>query len=152
MLRAIEIFLSCPVRGSNELYIDYNRSVRRLLALSLLLLLSFPLAAPLFALSANSEANLPACCRRNGAHHCAMKMQRTGTAAQQTTAFSTPMKCPFYPGAATLVRHNDARLHSVAGLLIETVDDPVIKLTSYTHVRIDLDTAWQKRGPPAPTA
>jgi hypothetical protein len=140
------------VRGSKELYIDYNRSVRRLLALSLLLLLSFPLAAPLFALSANSEANLPACCRRNGAHHCAMKMQRTGTAAQQTTAFSTPMKCPFYPGAATLVRHNDARLHSVAGLLIETVDDPVIKLTSYTHVRIDLDTAWQKRGPPAPTA
>lgn len=140
------------MRGSNELYIDYNRSVRRLLALSLLLLLSFPLAAPLFALSANSEANLPACCRRNGAHHCAMKMQRTGTAAQQTTAFSTPMKCPFYPGAATLVRHNDARLHSVAGLLIETVDDPVIKLTSYTHVRIDLDTAWQKRGPPAPTA
>jgi len=152
VLRAIEIFLSRPVRGSKELYIDYNRSVRRLLALSLLLLLSFPLAAPLFALSANSEANLPACCRRNGAHHCAMKMQRTGIAAQQTTAFSTPMKCPFYPGAATLVRHNDARLHTVAGLLVETVDDPVIKLTSYTHVRIDLDTAWQKRGPPAPTA
>jgi hypothetical protein len=140
------------MRDRKELDIDYNGSVRRLLALSLLLLFSFPLAAPLFALSASSEANLPACCRRNGAHHCQMKMQETGTAAQQTTAFSTPMKCPFYPGAATLVRHNDARLHTVVGLLVETVDDPVIKLPSYAHVRIDLDMAWQKRGPPAPAA
>jgi len=140
------------MRDRNELDIDYNGSVRRLLALSLLLLFSFPLAAPLFALSASSEANLPACCRRNGAHHCQMKMQETGTAAQQTTAFSTPMKCPSYPGAATLVRHNDARLHSIAGLLVETVNDPIIKVPAYAHVRIDLDTAWQKRGPPALTA
>jgi hypothetical protein len=127
--------------------------VRRLLALSLLLLFSFPLAAPLFALSANSEANLPACCRRDGTHHCRMKMQTPDTAAQERTpSFSAAVKCPLYPRAATLVRHHDARLHSLAGLVAEAVDDPAIKVPFFTHVCIDLDTAWQKRGPPAPTA
>jgi len=129
--------------------ISYNRSVRRLLALSLLLIFSFPLASPLFALSPNSDANLPVCCRRNGAHHCEMKIQRTNASAGRDVISSIPVKCPFYPRAATLVRHNDARLHSNAGVLVELAHDATVKTPTYTFVRIAFDTAWQKRGPPA---
>src|SRR6185437_12395136 len=72
----------CP-HADTALAISYNRSVRRLLALSLLLLFSFPLVSPLLALSSNSDANLPVCCRRNGVHHCGMKLQRSNTSAHQ---------------------------------------------------------------------
>ncbi len=123
--------------------------MRRLLALSLLLLFGFPLVSPLFALSANSGSNLLVCCRRNGAHHCQGSMQRTNTSAQLDTISTTPAKCPFYPGAATLVRHNDAKLHTIATLLIEATHHSTIKAPTYAPVRIVLDTAWQKRGPPS---
>jgi hypothetical protein len=121
--------------------------VRRLLALSLLLLFSFPLVSPLFALSTNSDANLPVCCRRNGVHHCQMKLQRSSTSTHQTTVTTISTKCPFYPGSAILVRHNDA--HAGTRLLAESVDHTTVKAPTYAHVQIDLDTAWQKRGPPS---
>ncbi|WP_348268731.1 hypothetical protein P8936_05775 [Edaphobacter paludis] len=122
--------------------------MRRLLALSLLLLFSFPLVSPLLALSTNSDANLPACCRRNGVHHCQMKMRRSNISAHQVTISTLSTKCPFYPKPATLVRHNDARLNATARLLRESVHHATIKAPIYAHVRIVLDTAWQKRGPP----
>jgi hypothetical protein len=138
-----------PLNAQCLKFISYNRSVRRLLALSLLLIFSLPLASPLFALSANSDANLPICCRRKGAHRCQMKMQRTKASAGRDVVSSIPVKCPFYPRAATLVRHNDARLHSNAGILVELTHQSTVKTPTYTFVRIALDTAWQKRGPPS---
>lgn len=128
--------------------ISYNRSVRRLLALSLLLLFSFPLVSPLLALSATSDANLPLCCRRNGVHHCGMKVQRPDASGHQVTVSTISTKCPFYPRPATLVRHNDARLHASARLLTRSVDHSTVKVPIPAYVRIALDTAWQKRGPP----
>jgi hypothetical protein len=134
--------------GDEVAAIGYNRSVRRLLALSLLLLFSFPLVSPLLALSTGSDANLPACCRRNGAHHCQMKVQRPDTSAHQVTVSTLSTKCPFYPKPATLVRHQDARLHASSRLLAESVNHSTVKAPSCTPVRVALDAAWQKRGPP----
>lgn len=128
--------------------VSYNRCVRRLLALSLLLLFSFPLVSPLLALSANADANLPACCRRNGVHHCEMKMQRASISEHQVSVSTIPAKCPFYPRPATLVRHNDARLHASTGLHAQLVNHATVKAHPYASVRVALDTAWQKRGPP----
>ena len=45
--------------------------MRRALSTLLLLALSLPVVAPPF-ISADIESALPACCRRHGAHHCAM--------------------------------------------------------------------------------
>jgi hypothetical protein len=124
--------------------------VQRLLALSLLLLFSFPLVSPLLALSTSSDANLPACCRRNGVHHCQMKVQQSNTSAHQTTVITVSMKCPFYPGSAILIRHNDARLHASMRLLAESVYHATVTTPTYAHVQIAINTAWQQRGPPTP--
>jgi hypothetical protein len=44
--------------------------MRRAIAISLMMLFSWTLIAPFYA--RDSGANLPACCRKNGKHHCAM--------------------------------------------------------------------------------
>lgn len=146
-MRSTETLPRCP-HADTALAISYNRSVRRLLALSLLLLFSFPLVSPLLALSANSDANLPVCCRRNGVHHCGMKVQRSNTSAHQVSVFTISTKCPFYPRPATLVRHHDARLHASANVLAEAINHSTVKAPASLHVCVALDTAWQKRGPP----
>jgi len=70
---------------------------------SIVLMLVFGLA-PLSPLVGGSEDGyLPACCRRHGAHHCAMNMaaMRAMMRPSRTPAFAAPLTCPYYPGAAT---------------------------------------------------
>jgi len=69
---------------------------------SIVLMLIFGLA-PLSPLVEGSEdANLPPCCRRHGAHHCAMYRQIMAMRARQAldprSALSAPSTCPLYPG------------------------------------------------------
>jgi hypothetical protein len=56
--------------------------MRRALASVLSVLLSFPLIAPLIL--ANTDSDLPACCRRNGQHHCSASSMGTETSAGTT--------------------------------------------------------------------
>src|SRR5579875_4141167 len=46
--------------------------MRRLLAILLLAAFALTVVAPAFALGEDSDASLPACCRRHGQHHCGM--------------------------------------------------------------------------------
>ena len=67
--------------------------MRRLLSLVLLAAFGFPAVAPVLALGQDTESSLPACCRRNGAHHCSMgNMQR-----QSTSAPALSEHCPCFP-------------------------------------------------------
>ena len=71
-------------------------------ALSILLLLFFglgPLAATLQA--GSEETHLPACCRRLGAHHCAMTAETAATLAAAASGMAilrAPSTCPAFPG------------------------------------------------------
>jgi len=71
---------------------------------SIFLVLFFGLG-PLSALIDGSEdASLPPCCRRHGAHHCAMYAQimamRAGLGIDPKPSFSAPFACPLYHGPA----------------------------------------------------
>jgi hypothetical protein len=76
---------------------------------SIFLILFFGLG-PLSALAEGTEdATLPSCCRRHGAHHCAMSAQiseaqkmamRAGVANDKTPEVSVPSTCPLYHGPA----------------------------------------------------
>jgi hypothetical protein len=71
--------------------------------ISIFLILFFwlgPLAAMLPASDDNSR--LPPCCRRHGAHHCAMSMRMASLISQATMGgkpiFTAPLTCPYFPG------------------------------------------------------
>jgi hypothetical protein len=74
---------------------------------SILLILVFGLGPLSATLQAKDESYLPACCRRNGAHHCAMAVQMARMLAPLSRdtrpAFTVPLTCPYYPGARPLL-------------------------------------------------
>jgi hypothetical protein len=74
---------------------------------SILLILVFGLGPLSATLQASEDASLPACCRRNGAHHCAMAAQVAAMGGHSSPdprpAFTVPLTCPYYPGARPLL-------------------------------------------------
>ena len=126
----------------------YNQIVRRLLAISLLLLFNLPLVSPLLAQAATSDANLPACCRRNGAHHCNMQMP-SASASNDPAFTSIPEKCPAYPRPATLIRVTHAQVQAQTAVADSTATAASVALHVETASKAVIKSPHQKRGPPA---
>jgi hypothetical protein len=69
--------------------------------LSIFMVLFFGLWPLTGMLEASDESRLLACCRRHGAHHCAMAMQMAAmTASGSTPMLTAPPTCPSFPGFA----------------------------------------------------
>jgi hypothetical protein len=76
--------------------------MRRALAIALLIGLFAPALAPsLSALTADSEAGLPPCCRSHGAHHCAMVHWMLRSLDSGSPEF-TAAPCLSYPAAVAV--------------------------------------------------
>lgn len=123
----------------------YDASMRRALALLLLVGFSFPLIAPLFA-AGPSEASLPACCRRNGKHHCAMAASMAVSSRYRTIS----SRCPYRPfaGAALMLPHGFAGPARTAAP-IEAAGPAATVREAEAGYRISFDRSRQKRGPPS---
>jgi len=117
--------------------------MRRILAILLLVAFGLPIAAPAIAMTETSDAHLPACCRRNGAHHCAMSLgQAAGAPAVRAT-------CPYYPHPAAAVSTGVLAAVSFATgqeALYASATGRVQR--AETQRRIARDRSHQKRGPP----
>ena len=121
---------------------------RRILAITLLIAFGFPLVAPLFATTADPEANLPACCRSNGKHHCAM-MHMMLMAAYSSPSFNAP-PCPFYPAAVAPQRLVPAAITVPVAFTVAPLRAAVPSASAPRRAaRIFLASANLKRGPPA---
>ena len=68
--------------------------MRRTLSISLILLFWLPAIAAL--MPGSEDVRLPWCCRRQGAHHCAMDSTESGVSGP---AFRAPSHCPQFPAA-----------------------------------------------------
>jgi hypothetical protein len=126
----------------------YNGIVQRPLSIALLLLFSLPLISSVLALTAGSDGDLPACCRRSGAHRCTKIMQPKESAGPGLRFSAIPRRCPAYPAVVTLVRHGDLTFHTSSLIFAEAVSHPSIKAQTQARARIALDLSRQKRGPP----
>jgi hypothetical protein len=122
--------------------------VRRVLSFILLLLFSFPLISPVLALTASSDANLPACCRRNGAHHCARTAHAADSSVTGTNLSATPQHCPAYPAVLTSARHGDLSFHATSLIFAGIISHPTVRAQTQPRTRVALDISPQKRGPP----
>jgi len=68
-------------------------------AFSILFVLLFSLG-PLAVAIDGDDASLPACCRRHGAHHCAMSSAappQSNQAGSQIPSLTAPLHCPMFP-------------------------------------------------------
>lgn len=77
--------------------------MRRAISIFLLALLCYPSLSWALTQSSVDESRLPACCRRNGKHHCAMSEEMVGrivaASSGKTPTIGAPGHCPFYPTA-----------------------------------------------------
>jgi hypothetical protein len=120
--------------------------MRRLLSLVLLAAFLLPMAAPLLALGQDPEANLPACCRRHGKHHCAMliEMQKRADQASYIGAI-----CPHFPQhalVATAAPHLLAVHAPQSTAAFAAALSPIAR--AETHRRLARERSRHKRGPP----
>lgn len=95
---------------------------------SIFLIMLFGLG-PLSAFVDGSEdASLPACCRRDGAHHCAMSMPMVAKMARigdPSPSFDAPLTCPNYPGPTiAILVPSHALTVEAAGLEVSRVGTP----------------------------
>ncbi len=120
--------------------------MRRILAISLLLLLGLPLVAPLFADGA-AEASVPACCRRDGKHHC-MMMQMESQSGDGVRLAAVRERCPYCPTVPVTPHLDFAMDAGETTICSAVVSHPCGVAQTEARLRISFDRSRQKRGPP----
>ena len=127
-------------------------SLRKLLAILLLAVLGLPFTSTLLALTPKGEANLPACCRRAGEHHCIFPSSQSHAISNKPMFAAPPETCPF---AATLMAPNHHPPASGAPgrqIASPAYQGQVARIARTEAMRrISLDRSRQKRGPPLPS-
>jgi len=118
--------------------------MRRALSITVVLLLSFSLAAPLFAVDAASS--LPQCCRRNGSHHCDSRM--TADSGSRMVSTIAP-KCPNWPKSIAAPWPNDLASPQTQGIRTPLYAHPESAPQTEARYRVAFARSRQKRGPPA---
>src|SRR5579863_9501170 len=118
---------------------------------SILFVILFGLA-PLAATLAGDNASLPACCRRHGAHQCAMAddaIARIFQVASRPPSFTPPSHCPQYPERGNAAPSPAPALPQIARA-VSTETHSLLPLAASTlaagsiHLRLPA-----LRGPPA---
>jgi hypothetical protein len=121
-------------------------------ALSILLVLAFGLGPLAPSLDLSGDASLPPCCRRHGAHHCAMAMRMAASAASAPSdaspAVSAPLTCPNYPGPAALMTGPTPAILSAALRLPPLRGDLYAAAARLNRLRSRPGVTHAGRGPP----
>jgi hypothetical protein len=130
--------------------------MRRLLAMTIALLLSFTLAAPLFDVSAS--ATVPECCRRNGQHHCMGAAMGAGVGSAVGSMTSDPgsdpafsgvaPQCPRFPVASPAPQPHSVVPHWAQTAGIPFSVRPASLREAEAQYRVSYARSRQKRGPP----
>jgi len=131
--------------------INFNHSsLRKLLSILLLVVFSLSLVSPLFALSATSDAGVPACCRQAGKHHCAMNMVERSQQAEGSAQFRRPVdKCPYCPQVIVVSYVDSFLTPAESSGSAELASHPTGVAQTESRWRIARDRSRQKRGPPS---
>jgi len=124
--------------------------MRKILSILLLMALGLPSLTPLLAMRSSDEASLPACCRRNGKHHCMMSMTERARLSNHTPTFSAPPeKCPYCPSAIPNIHPSGSFVLPIGRMIYAGLfSHAAIVVQVECRRRIARDRAHGKRGPP----
>jgi hypothetical protein len=121
--------------------------VRRAATATLIIVLALPGLLPLW--TADSESSLPACCRRDGGHHCAMLGgMAPSSAAQDATFRAASGQCPYQKALAAVHVRGALFPGPSAGLCAADLSHPGIQIPTCASNLIPNGRSHQKRGPP----
>ena len=129
--------------------------LRRLISILLLAVFGLPFVLPMLAMGQDPDGGLPACCRRNGKHHCMMSMAERGKlSVSGDPQFQAPAeKCPYAPASVAPAQPNPLATPTTAAAIFGAlVSHPTGFAQTEAKRRISLDRGNQKRGPPAMTS
>jgi hypothetical protein len=94
-------------------------------------------------LSADANSNLPACCRKNGKHRCAMVDDTAGHSWEST-------RCPLFPASgAALISERTGTPQAFGSLASSLASNHEVRPQTRAPYHICLYRIGQKRGPPA---
>jgi hypothetical protein len=122
--------------------------LKRTLASLLLVLISFPLIGPALFAGSDSDSNLPACCRRDGKHHCAM-MDAADRQKSEAGPALKATKCPQFPSTTVAPGCAKTIVLSVSpaiGTVLQV--QPACFQRAERIARATFSRSLQKRGPP----
>jgi hypothetical protein len=118
---------------------------------SIFLILFFGLG-PLSAIIEGSEnASLPPCCRRNGAHDCAMKMRMAAMAhlpPDHRPAFNVPLTCPNFPGLSITILMPSHALTAAQASAHIAITRSIATVFAHNSVHEGTIRTYDGRGPP----
>jgi hypothetical protein len=122
----------------------------KLLAITLLALLCQPLVQPFLAWNATGKDSLPACCRRNGKHHCEMSTAERLQLISHDPQFQAPReKCPYSQRTSALPIHGRTFISPVGQMIFaDLTSQPAAIAQTESKLRISRNRSRQKRGPP----
>lgn len=129
--------------------------VNRLAAILLFAAFLLPFAVPALSLGQAADAGLPACCRRTGAHHCAMspgeqtKLLKHEVEPQGTARWRAPMeRCPYLPACPGSFHANALLALASAAAFAVFFSHPSGVVQTESRWRMARDRSRQMRGPP----
>jgi hypothetical protein len=125
--------------------LGYIPNMRRLLAIALLVILSSSLSAPLLALANDEGAEVPACCKVGGKHHCMMGSYPDHGGRQFATVGE---RCPSFPKVMAASIHPAYTAPPASAIYAQLQAHPACTAQVEAHHRISFDRSRQKRGPP----
>jgi hypothetical protein len=122
-----------------------SNAVRRILAIPMLLLFLLPLFSGLFG-EGVAQAGIPACCRRDGKHHCEMSAEQS---YGERGAGAVREKCPYSPAALSIIVLPSFAPGAAAAIFAGVIQHASVHPQTDARRRISFDRARQKRGPPS---
>jgi hypothetical protein len=124
--------------------------MRRGFSLFLILLITLgPLAA---TVQGDDDSRVPACCRRDGAHHCVMSEAAARLIAEAyagKSIFTAPSTCPRFPGSVYTVTNS---IHALAAAPVDLSGlavNPLSPSAAQGAARISEARTRSSRAPPA---
>ena len=119
--------------------------MRRGIAIVLTVLFSWLLILPAFA--AANDLGIPACCRKNGKHHCMMRLAQESSPGTAISVMGE--KCPCCPHAIAGSQAQFCAPATSQAVFAGLVRHPAVAAQAEASYRISYDRSLQKRGPPS---
>ena len=126
-------------------------SMQRLLASLILCIVAWGPLSPLATATAGDP--IPACCRRDGKHHCTMSgSTRTEMGATGVYWSKTQSRCPMCPRMIRTNPRTQAGLSASAAVFAAIISHPAVFSQTQSEYRVSAARSHQKRGPPTDLA